>query len=285
MRNRGKSVICALLTVFALLASFGALADGYAFWTESTGAVYFNQAANREYYSSSYQEPTESPYYQDTKVVRVISKSASVWQDARTNSKKLGSAANGEEIEIIRGENGGPLEQDGFYRVSYKGKAGWINKDYCVYAPLEIVLMESNVPAYCAPSAASKKVGSLSKLTRYTVIGTFGDYYIINLRQAAAFVPVDVAHYDTTFEGHFLPAEDWQTGNGVTLAKTTLRTGPGEWYASVTEVKAGYEFTCIGEINGWYVLAYESKSTDGTVLVYLPSYDAEVDGYYSEANG
>ena len=149
MKNWGKGILGALLCA-ALLAG-AALADGYAYWTESTGAVYFNQAANREYVSNRYEEPQESPFYQDTKVVRVISKSASIWQEPRTNSKKLGSAKNGEEIAIIRGENGGPLEQNGFYRVDYNGKAGWINQEYCVYAPVEIILMESNVPAYCAP--------------------------------------------------------------------------------------------------------------------------------------
>ena len=283
MRINGKNVVCALVCACLLSFVLSALADGYAYWTKETGAVYFNQASNREYYSSSYQDPEESPLYQDTKVIRVVSKSATVWQEARTNSKKLGSAKNGEEIEIIRGENGGPLEQNGFYRVSYNGKAGWINADYCVYAPMEIVLMESNVPAYSAPHPSSKKVGSLSKLTRYTVIGTFGDYYVVNLRQASAFIPMSVDHYDTTFEGRFLPAQGGN--NGYTLAKTTLRTGPGDWYASVEDVKAGYEFTCVGEINGWYVIAYQSKNTDGTVLVYLPTYDAEVEGFYSEANG
>lgn len=280
MKNWMKRAISAALSCALLVGSTGALADGYAYWGEN-GAVYFNQAANREYYSSRYEEPDENPY--DTKVVRVISKSASIWQEPRTNSKKLGSASNGDQIDIIRGENGGPLEQDGFYRVSYNGKAGWINKAYCVYAPLEIVLMESNIPAYCAPDSSSKKVGSLSKLTRYTVIGTYGDYYIVNLRQASAFIPMSAAHYDSTFEGRFLPAGSEK--NGKTLTKTTLRTGPGEQYAAVEDVKAGYAFTCVGKINGWFVLAYQSKSTDGTVLVYLPSYDAEVDGMYSEANG
>jgi len=283
MRNRGKILICALTAALFAVGSVIAVADGYAFWSPHSGAVYFNQASNREYYSSGYLEPEESTNYQDTKVVRVISKSASIWQEARTNSKKLGSATNGQEIEIIRGEHGGPIEQDGFYRVSFNNKAGWINKAYCVYAPLEIVLMESNVPAYCAPSSASKKVGSLSKYTRYTVLGTFGDYYIVSLRQASAFIPTGVAHYDTTYESRFLPAGSEK--NGVTLAKTTLRTGPGDWYASVEDVKAGYKFTCVGEVNGWYVIAYESKSTDGVVLAYVPVHDAEVSGYYSEANG
>ena len=127
MRNRGKILICALTAALFAVGSVIAVADGYAFWSPHSGAVYFNQASNREYYSSGYLEPEESTNYQDTKVVRVISKSASIWQEARTNSKKLGSATNGQEIEIIRGEHGGPIEQDGFYRVSFNNKAGWIN--------------------------------------------------------------------------------------------------------------------------------------------------------------
>ena len=94
---------------------------------------------------------------------------------------------------------------------------------------------------------------------------------------------MSVSHYDTSFENRFLPALDEE--NGVVISKTTLRTGPGDWYASVEEVKPGYEFTCVGEINGWYVLAYSSKNTDGVVLVYVRDYDVQVDGYYSEANG
>ncbi len=276
-----KKWILAALVLGCLLLCAGALADGYAFWSQSTGPVYFNQAANREYYAGGYGDPGENTAYEATQVVRVISKSASIWKDARTNSKKLGSVGNGEEVEIITGPYGGPLEQDGFYRVSYKGQAGWINRDYCVYAPTEIVLMESNVPAYCAPDSRAKKVGSLSKLTRYTVVGTYDDYYIVNLRQASAFIPMDVRHYDSAFEQLFLPTQ--YADNGVVTAKTTLRTGPADWYAKVEDVKAGYQFTCVGEIDGWYMLAYKSKSTDGTVIVYLPSQDADVQGH--EVNG
>ena len=50
---------------------------------------------------------------------------------------------------------------------------------------LEIVLMESNVPAYVAPDRNAKKVGSLSKMTRYRVIGFYDDYYIVSFRGAA----------------------------------------------------------------------------------------------------
>lgn len=271
MKN-GKKAWAALLIAGMLSCGAAAQADGYAYWTESTGAVYFNQAANSEYRTNGYETPNSA--YGDNRVVRVISKSASIWKDPRTNSKRLGTVANGEEVEIIRGENGAPIQEYGFYRVSYKGQTGWINQDYCVYAPIEIVLMESNVPAYCAPDSSSKKVGSLAKLTRYSVIGTYGDYYIINLRQAAAFVPMSASHYDSSFECRYLPVA--YGNNGVVTRKTTLRTGPGTQYAEVEEVNSGYAFTCVGEINGWYVMAYHSKNTDGTVLVYVSAGDAQV---------
>ena len=60
------------------------------------------------------------------------------------------------------------------------GKTGWVNAAYVVRNKLEIVLMESNVPAYVAPDRNAKKVGSLSKMTRYRVIGFYDDYYIVS---------------------------------------------------------------------------------------------------------
>lgn len=278
MKNGLKRIACAALAAMLIAACALAAADGY--YSSNHGGGYFNYAQQMEYRPWGYNDVEA---YEGARTVRVISKSASIWQEPRTNSKKLGSVSNGDDVEIIRGDYGMPLTQNGFYRVSHNGKAGWINMAYAVYAPLEIVLMESNVPAYCAPDTSSKKVGSLSKLTRYTVMGTFGDYYVVNLRQASAFIPMDVAHYDTTFESRYLPAENGVKGY-ITEA-TKLRTGPGEWYASVEDVKPGYEFTCVDEINGWYLIAYKSKSTDGTVLVYVPCEDAYVEGIYSEANG
>lgn len=260
MRNRGRKTLCALLC--ACLLPIAALADG--------NAVYFNQAAGREYSYNDYREPQESPAYEDTKVVRVISKSASIWQEPRTNSKKLGSASNGQEIDIIRAEDGGALEQNGFYRVSFNGKAGWINKDYCVYAPFEIVLMESNVPAYCAPDRASKKVGSLSKLTRHTVIGTYGDYYIVNLRQAAAFIPMDVAHYDSAFEA----AYSQQHASAVTTREAALYAGPGRGYAKLQTLDEGEQITVYGTYENWYVM--KNYNTNPETLMFIEKDAARV---------
>lgn len=208
----------------------------------------------------------------DTHQVRVISKSASIWAQPRTNSQKLGTVSNGDTLDCVQvsaANGGGVVSQDGFYAVEYKGNTGWINSAYAVRGPFEIVLMESNVPAYCAPDSRSNKVGSLSKLTRYTVIGFYNDYYVINLRGGSAFIPMSVAHYDTDFER--MHSSDARRTLTVT-AGTTLRVGPGDQYAKLSDVRAGQTFECVDEIDGWCLVT--NGSGDG--YTYIWSGDAQV---------
>lgn len=219
----------------------------------------------------------------DPGFLTVISKSASVWDEPRTNSKKLTSVSHGDTLTCRSLDGGDTIwEENGFfaveYRVSSKGsewREGWINKDYVVRNTLEIVLMESNVPAYIAPDTNSKKVGSLAKLTRYRVIGMYDDFYIVNLRgAAAAFIPMDVRHYDTRFVAMHRQAPGCQ---GVATVKTALRTGPGSGYAKVKDVKLGYRFEAIDCIDDWYVIRYEDD-LEGYGFVYIDAQDAQVSG-------
>ena len=151
----------------------------------------------------------------ESTAVRIISRNASVWAQPRTNSDKLGTVQNGDELHGRVDANTNIIMQDGFYAVDYNGQDAWVNSAYAVCGPFEIVLMESNVPAYSAPDRSAKLVGSLSKLTRYTVIGLYGDFYVVNLREAAAFIPRSVKHYDTIFERN--SHEAWG-GQGKTTA-------------------------------------------------------------------
>lgn len=201
--------------------------------------------------------------------VRVISRNASVWEKPQTNSGKLGSAQNGEQLSCEMDANGGYVMQDGFYAVKYKNRQGWINSAYVVAGPLEIVLMESNVPAYCAPNRNSKRVGSLAKLTRYTVLGFYNDFYVVSLREAAAFIPMSVRHYDSTFERYFHAGIG---GQGTASRKTTVRTGPGSNYASVRDMNAGTSFTYMDVINGWCIMT----DKDSGCYVYVDAADTDV---------
>lgn len=183
----------------------------------------------------------------------VISKSASVWAEPRTNSKKIASAQHGESLLCLSDDGGESLlYSNGFYAVEYKGKDGWINEDYAVLNDLTITLLESNVPAYIAPDTFSKKVGSLSKLTSYRVIGFYDDFYIVNLRgAAAAFIPMDVLHRDNTFNRYYHGGMQHDT---VAAAKVKLRTGPGSQYPEIRTLKAGTRISVIDVVDDWYMI-------------------------------
>lgn len=259
MKNTGKRVLAAAMMCFALMGSAAASADGNVPFTSYDG--YYDNWTNADGLGGVSLAEQYS--------VSVISKNASVWSQPRTNSKKLGSVKHAQTLQV-RVNADTPIYESGFYAVEYNGANGWINSEYVVLAPYEIVLMQSNVPAYCAPSRNAKKVGSLSKLTRYTVLGFYRDYYVISLREAAAFVPMSVQCYDTVFERNYHAGMHTQ---GTTTGKTTLRTGPGSDYASVKDVRSGYRFTCFDVIDGWYL----TDNPDGDGYVYINGNDAVTD--------
>ena len=188
----------------------------------------------------------------------VISKSASIWDEPRTNSRKLASAQHGERLLCLSDDGWESLiYENGFYAVEYEGKEGWINEDYAVLNDLTITLLESNVPAYIAPDTSSKKVGSLSKLTSYRVIGFYDDFYIINLRgAAAAFVPMDVLHRDNTFH------RNYHGGMQISMIlknKAQLRTGPGSHYPQIRTLKMGTKVSIVDIVDDWYMI-WDSES-------------------------
>lgn len=263
-----------LCTFFALLCllTTAALADGDSEWLRSRFNEYIQLASHVGDYDGWLDiSGMGGVSIGDTASVRVISRNASVWAQPRTNSKKLGTVKNGEELACMTYASGSSvhvMEEDGFYAVSYKGNTGWINAAYVVCAPYEIVLMEGNVPAFCAPDYTSKRVGSLNKLTRYTVLGFYEDFYVVNLREAAAYIPMSVAHYDSDLERLYYGG----MRAAVTASrKTVMRTGPGDEYASVKDVKAGQRFTCLDEIEGWYLI----EDGEAGCYTYIWSGDAQ----------
>lgn len=250
-----KKGLC-LLIVSLMLVGLGALAfaDGGE-WVSSEMNGYISFAS----YVGDYDGWVDITGYggvtlTESTDVRIISQNASVWAQPRTNSDKLGSVKNGEELRGRVDGDTNIIMQDGFYAVDYNGRNAWVNSAYSVCGPFEIVLMESNVPAYCTPNRNSKRVGSLNKLTRYTVLGFYDDFYVVNLREASAFIPMSVRHYDTTFMRYYHAA--W-SGEARTIRGTTVRSGPGDNYASVRDMDADTSFAYWDIIDGWCLLVDE----------------------------
>lgn len=253
------------LAAMAMTASC-ALADGGSGWLYSGnhGSVQFASYAG---WYDGYV--SVDGYGADQLWVTVISKRASVWSSPSTGSKRLGWADYGDGLQVVSYDSGEPVMEKNFYKVEYKGQQGWIGAPYVVRNKLEIVLMESNVPAYIAPDTSSKKVGSVDKMTRYRVIGFYDDFYIVSFRGAAcAYIPMNCRHYDTTFE---MTESSLNYGKGTVDYNTELRTGPGENYPEIKELKAGERIVCLDEIAGWYVIWYSGKNADGEILTFVDS--------------
>lgn len=271
-----------VMALALFLCVSGALADGSHEWVYSKIHGYIPLAQYVDEYDG-YRNvdglggvTAADPFY-----MRVISKSASVWSEPRTNSKKLASVAHGGLLMCRDAESADDVRmENGFYAVEYKTdskngewKPGWVNSDYVVRNMLEIVLMESNVPAYIAPDKNAKKVGSLAKLTRYQVIGIYDDFYIINLRgAAAAFIPMSVRHYDTCYEAIHRQSPEHE---GTVAKKTSVRTGPGREYPEAYTLKAGKTFSCIDLVDGYYMI-YDA---DSDAYLYIDENDAVVNDW------
>ncbi|MBR4039367.1 MAG: hypothetical protein IKJ11_04620 [Clostridia bacterium] len=263
------------MTVWILLCMlcFGtAAADGSGAWLTSRNSGYVRLAS----YVGDYDgyvcvDGFGGVTSADASRVTVISKSASIWADPKTNSKKLGSVTHGESLLCLSGYDArSPIWENGFYAVEHKGQEGWINDDYVVLNDLTITLLESNVPAYIAPDTSSKKVGSLSKLTSYRVIGFYDDYYIINLRgAAAAYIPMDVLHRDNTFERYYHGGMQQEM---IISYKTALRTGPDSRYPEIRTLKAGTKVNAADVINGWYMIFDSETGEPGFVEPYALAY-------------
>lgn len=274
-----------VLVLALLLCASCALADGQREWVRSSIYGYVPLVS----YAGEYDgyrsvdglggATSADPFY-----LRVISKSASVWSEPRSSSKKLASVSHGDILMCRNAESEDDIwMENGFFAVEYKTgskssewKPGWVNSDYVVRNTLEIVLMESNVPAYIAPDTDAKKVGSLAKLTRYQVIGIYDDFYIINLRgAAAAFIPMSVRHYDTCYEAVHRQSPVF---DGTVLRKTSVRTGPGGDYPEAYTFKAGKRFTCMDLVDGYYLMLDEATGA----YVYVDEADVEVNSWLSE---
>lgn len=247
--------VLALIFCLVCLWTGTALADGGGEWLYSRLNGWMKLAS----YTGDYDGYVSVDGYggvspADDVQVTVISKSASVWSEPRTGSKKLSTAVHGESL-WCRSDDDGVLVQNGFFAVEAGGKAGWINMDYVVRSDLTITLLESNVPAYIAPDTASKKVGSLSKMTQYRVIGFYDDFYIVNLRDAAAaYIPMSVRHRDNTFDRLYAGGGGYRR-TATAYGQVALRTGPGSRYPEIRTLKAGTQLTVFDVIDDWYMVS------------------------------
>jgi len=117
----------------------------------------------------------------------VISSSVSLRAEPSTSAKLVTTLSNDDNFDVV-------MSNGSWYFIKYRDKnnkpfEGWVRSEYIVLNP-DIVVTNQLAPAYAYPNSGAKHVGQLTKGTRLVVIETYGNYYCVNLRSAAAFVPI-----------------------------------------------------------------------------------------------
>ena len=115
-----------LMALTLCLLCVGALADGSGDWLYSSMNGWVQLASyTGEYDGYVCVDGLGGVTGADAYTVTVISKSASVWEEPRTNSKKLASAQHGESLMCLSSDGGESLEyENGFYAVGYHSVQG-----------------------------------------------------------------------------------------------------------------------------------------------------------------
>ncbi len=183
----------------------------------------------------------------------VISQNVTLRENHSTGAATIRSLHNGDTFEIL------DRWEQWLYIAYFDGKTaqtinGWLLNYYVAENPMHITLRNSNTPAYAYPSSASKRVGSLTKYTRLTVIAQLDKYWVVSLREAAACIPKSAKVWldeDLEYWKSFEPTL------GTVIKRTTTRTGPGTNWTSVKTLNVGAKVEILGTEGEWYVILYE----------------------------
>jgi uncharacterized protein YgiM (DUF1202 family) len=183
----------------------------------------------------------------------VISQNVTLREGHTTGSGAIRSLHNGETFEIL------DRYEDWLYIAYFdmdtsQTMNGWLLDYYVAENPIHITLRNSNTAAYAYPSSESKRVGSLSKYTRLTVIAQLDRYWVVSLREAAAAIPKTAKVWLDE------ELDNWASivpTAGTTTRRTTARTGPGTNWTSVKTLNAGASVDIVGSEGDWYVIRYE----------------------------
>ena len=256
-----KATFAALSALVALLFACAALAD--ITYDDDYGTANGRNAAGRAGYGYVSGDNLGAAGARGTAVV--ISRRVAVRSGMSTGSKNLAYANNGDVLSVLSGGNGNWLHVE--YDNGEKQYDGYVQRMYVIERPLTVTVRTANTPAYSAPTKASKLVGSLDAYTELTVIGTYDDFYIVNLRQASAFLPIDTSLYTS---------KDVETlfgrgrGEAVTIRKTQGHSGPSDKWPKGPSIPSGTDLTVAREEDGWMLALYDGK------LVYVDADDLKI---------
>ena len=206
--------------------------------------------------------PTPAPSSQPTSQYtgKIIGTSVRMRSGAGTSYDTLGYYSNGVSMTILG-------STDGWYKVSYNGKTGYVSGTYMHVTPKETYstlkdgsVNGSSVRLRMGPSSGDFSiVKSCAKGTALKISGVFGDWYEVSVGGTYGYMSKSYVTVGSTSSSSTTTPSPEQSMSGVgtiTANGVRMRSGPGTSYATIGYYNRGTQMNITGKSGNWYAVSY-----------------------------
>ncbi len=187
----------------------------------------------------------------------IIGTSVRMRSQPNTSSSILGYYSNGVTMMALG-------SVDGWYKVSYNGKVGYISASYLRISPENVYstaksgsISGNAVRMRMGPSTDFAKVGSYNKGTSVKISGEYDGWYEISVNGKYGYIKSDYVKV-----GASAPTPDKTMDSVGTISGNSvrMRSGPGTSYSVIGYYNKGIQVNVTGKTGNWYYVTYKGLS-------------------------
>ena len=185
----------------------------------------------------------------------IIGTSVRMRSQPNTSSSILGYYSNGVTMKVLG-------SVDGWYKVSYNGKTGYVSASYMRISPDNVYstaksgsVNGSAVRMRMGPSTDFAVIGSYNKGTEVKISGEYNGWYEISINGKYGYMKKDYVKVGSAAVSEpekTMDSVGTITGNGV-----RMRSGPGTGYSVIGYYNKGIQVNVTGQTGNWYAVTYK----------------------------
>lgn len=184
----------------------------------------------------------------------IIGTSVRMRSQPNTSSSTLGYYSNGVTMTVYG-------SVDGWYKVSYNGKTGYVSASYMRISPDNVYdaaksgsVSGNAVRMRMGPSTSFAIVGSYNKGAAAKITGEYDGWYEISINGKYGYMKKDYVKLGSAVSEPEKTMDSVGTisGNGV-----RMRSGPGTSYSVIGYYNRGIQVNVTGQTGNWYAVTYK----------------------------
>lgn len=172
-----------------------------------------------------------------------------------TNSSVLGYYSNGVNMTVLG-------SVDGWYKVSYNGKTGYVSASYMRISPDNVYSAAKNgsvngsaVRMRMGPSTDFAVIGSYNKGTEVKISGEYAGWYEVSVSGKYGYIKKDYVKVGSAAVSE--PEKTMDSVGTITGNSVRMRSGPGTSYSVIGYYNKGIQVNVTGQTGSWYAVTYK----------------------------